>query len=185
MVEIGGVDGVTAVPEKASAILPGARLAPDRLCLQCDTLVTHKAELDQLSKAAVSAGRRAVRMVEEHREAHASEWAVLQSVAPRRNRSAGDRLASRVPWSGFGRSRDTHPRKADVGSGLGTAQFCRPVPVRGWQPCESHPGVIPGYPGLSRLKLLWFLSRIGATLLRHHDRVRFSELAYHERVVGR
>ena len=25
---------------------------------------------------------RAVRMVEEHREAHASEWAVLQSVAP-------------------------------------------------------------------------------------------------------
>ena len=77
MVEIGGVDGVTAVLEKASAILPGARLAPDRLCLQCDTLVTHKAELDQLSKAAVSAGRRAVRMVEEHREAHASEWAVL------------------------------------------------------------------------------------------------------------
>ena len=83
MVEIGGVDGVTAVPEKASAILPGARLAPDRLCLQCDTLVTHKAELDQLSKAAVSAGRRAVRMVEEHREAHASEWAVLQSVVPK------------------------------------------------------------------------------------------------------
>ena len=83
MVEIGGVDGVTAVPEKASAILPGARLAPDRLCLQCDTLVAHKAELDQLSKAAVSAGRRAVRMVEEHREAHASEWAVLQSVAPK------------------------------------------------------------------------------------------------------
>ena len=26
---------------------------------------------------------RAVRMVEEHREAHASEWAVLQSVAPK------------------------------------------------------------------------------------------------------
>ena len=46
MVEIGGVDGVTAVPEKVSAILPGARLAPDRLCLQCDTLVAHKAELD-------------------------------------------------------------------------------------------------------------------------------------------
>ena len=83
MVEIGGVDGVTAVPEKASAILPGARLAPDRLCLQCDTLVAHKAELDQLSKPAVSAGRRAVRMVEEHREAHASEWAVLQSVVPK------------------------------------------------------------------------------------------------------
>ena len=76
------------------------------------------------------------------------------AAATRRNRSAGDRLASRVPWSGFGRSRDTQPRKADVGPGLGTAQFCRPVPVRGWQPCESHPGVIPGYPGLSRLKLL-------------------------------
>ena len=26
---------------------------------------------------------RAVRMVEEHQEAHASEWAVLQSVAPK------------------------------------------------------------------------------------------------------
>ena len=26
---------------------------------------------------------RAVRMVEEHREAHASEWAVLQSVVPK------------------------------------------------------------------------------------------------------
>ena len=26
---------------------------------------------------------RAVRMVEEHREAHASEWAVLQSMAPK------------------------------------------------------------------------------------------------------
>ena len=116
MVEIGGVDGVTAVPEKVSAILPGARLAPDRLCLQCDTLVAHKAEL--------------VFGVEP-----------ICAAAPRRNRSAGDRLASRVPWSGFGRSRDTHPRKADVGSGLGTAQFCRPVPVRGWQPCESHPGL--------------------------------------------
>ena len=33
---------------------------------------------------------RAVRMVEEHREAHASEWAVLQSVAPKLGCTGGD-----------------------------------------------------------------------------------------------
>ena len=33
---------------------------------------------------------RAVRMVEEHREAHASAWAVLQSVAPKLGLHGGD-----------------------------------------------------------------------------------------------
>ena len=46
-------------------------------------------------------------------------------------------------------SRDTPP--TDGGSGLGTAQFCRP-PRQSLRPRESHPGVIPGYPGLSRVK---------------------------------
>jgi transposase len=40
---------------------------------------------------------RAVRMVEEHREAHASEWAVLQSVAPKLGCTA------ETLRSGFGR----------------------------------------------------------------------------------
>ena len=44
-------------------------------------------------------------------------------------------------------SRDTPP--TDGGSGLGTAQFCRP-PRQSLRPRESHPGVIPEYPGLSR-----------------------------------
>ena len=41
-------------------------------------------------------------------------------------------------------SRDTPP--TDGGSGLGTAQCCRP-PRQSLRPRESHPGVIPGYPG--------------------------------------
>ena len=52
-------------------------------------------------------------------------------------------------------SRDTPP--TDGGSGLGTAQFCRP-PRQSLRPRESHPGVIPGssrvipdYPGLKLL----------------------------------
>ena len=46
-------------------------------------------------------------------------------------------------------SRDTPP--TDGGSGLGTAQFCRP-PRQSLRPRESHPGVIPDYPGISRVK---------------------------------
>ena len=46
-------------------------------------------------------------------------------------------------------SRDTPP--TDGGSGLGTAQFCRP-PRQSLRPREvasrGHPGVIPGCPGL-------------------------------------
>ena len=45
-------------------------------------------------------------------------------------------------------SRDTPP--TDGGSGLGTAQCCRP-PRQSLRPRESHPGVIPGYPGLKLL----------------------------------
>ena len=40
---------------------------------------------------------RAVRMVEEHREAHASEWAVLQSVAPKLGCTA-ETLRKWVDW---------------------------------------------------------------------------------------
>ena len=39
---------------------------------------------------------RAIRMVEEHREAHASEWAVLQSVAPK----LGCTAETRRQWGG-------------------------------------------------------------------------------------
>ena len=46
-------------------------------------------------------------------------------------------------------SRDTPP--TDGGSGLGTAQCCRP-PRQSLRPRESHPGVIPDYPGLSRIR---------------------------------
>ena len=50
---------------------------------------------------------RAVRMVEEHREAHASAWAVLQSVAPKLGCTAGRRCGSgcgrrSVMWASAG-----------------------------------------------------------------------------------
>ena len=68
---------------------------------------------------------------------------------PRRggSRSAGDRLASRVSWSGVGRSRDTRPRKADGGSDLRPAECCRPG--------ESARGMDPScIPRMSRIKFL-------------------------------
>ena len=37
-----------------------------------------------LSRVSPAVRERAVRMVEEHRETHASEWAAVQSVAPKR-----------------------------------------------------------------------------------------------------
>ena len=51
---------------------------------------------------------RAVRMVEEHREAHASEWAVLQSVAPKLGctgqRRCGSGCGRRSVMLGIGRA---------------------------------------------------------------------------------
>jgi transposase-like protein len=49
---------------------------------------------------------RAVRMVEEHREAHASEWAVLQSVAPKlgcRRKRSGSGCGRRSVMPAIGR----------------------------------------------------------------------------------
>ena len=51
----------------------------------------------------------------------------------------------------------------DGGSGLGTAQFCRP-PRQSLRPRESHPGVIPGYPGLSREALAKLLADSGTSV---------------------
>ena len=47
--------------------------------------------------------QRAVRMVEEHREAHASEWAVLQSVAPK----LGCTAEALRKWGEVSRARDS------------------------------------------------------------------------------
>ena len=48
---------------------------------------------------------RAVRMVEEHQEAHASEWAVLQSVAPKLGCTAETlRCGRRSVMPGIGRA---------------------------------------------------------------------------------
>ena len=50
---------------------------------------------------------RAVRMVEEHREAHSSEWAVLQSVAPKLGCTAetlGSGCGRRSVMLGIGRA---------------------------------------------------------------------------------
>ena len=56
---------------------------------------------------------RAVRMVEEHREAHASEWAVLQSVAPKLGCKAETRrwCADSARWASSGRHVDHRDRR--------------------------------------------------------------------------
>ncbi len=58
-------------------------------------------------------------------------------------------------------SRDTP--HTDGGSGLGTAQFCRP-PRQSLRPRESHPGVIPDDPGLSREALAKLLADSGTSV---------------------